>query len=360
MPFFRGEANGIGVDIIDGCNLGCVQCFFLKECPPFRCLSEEQLTDIILQAKINNLKELYTLGGEPTLHPKLVSILKVGLRHMSKVILVTNGIKFANYKYCQKVALPNLVISMHRQAINSKHKNLVDYVLGKQGAFELKQRAWDNVQKYWQGKICVQLNLLRPLLEAGCVMEVFKWARSQGFEPIMELSKPGPSFSRGDKLDVSLAEAMSLYQEMLQWDEKYYPELVPQALVPPSYGHNCTLIETGVHITVTGDVLPCVGHPTIKYGNIFQDDLDAILKSPLRQAIQDYKHWIVGPCTTCQHFSYCRGGCRGEAMWDTGCPRASDPYCWHHSPQLTIKDMVPASCQGCILEHCEGCKIKTI
>jgi len=358
MPFFRGEANGIGVDLIDGCNLNCVQCFYLKSRPPFKCLSEGQVANIIIQAKKVGFKELYTLGGEPTLHPRLANILAIGLKYMPKVILVTNGIKFADSKYCQTIALPGLDISMHRQAINPKHKPLVDKVLGRQGAFELKQHAWKNIQKYWQGKVCVQLNLLRPLVEKGCVMEVFKWARDQGFEPIMELSKSGPFFSRGCDLDVSPIKVLRLYEEMRQYDEKYYPSLAADVLVPPSYGHNCTLIETGVHITVNGDVLPCVGHSTIIYGNVFRDKLKTILRSPIRQAIQNYEAWIVGPCTKCPYFLYCHGGCRGEAVWATGCLRASDPYCWHHPPHLVLKDMAPKTCEGCILENYDGCKIK--
>ena len=188
----------------------------------------------------------------------------------------------------------------------------------------------------------------------------FKWARNYGFEPIMELTKPGPIFKRGNPLDVSPSEARSLYDEMRLHDNVNYPELKSNMIpiVPPNYGHVCTLVETGIHITIDGAILPCVAHETISLGNIFQDDIENVMMSEIRKAFQNFSDWIVGPCTSCCYFEFCHGGCRGEAFYDTGCPRASDPYCWHIPEGLTLKDMVPKTCEGCILEEHAGCAIR--
>ncbi|MFH1367303.1 MAG: radical SAM protein [Patescibacteria group bacterium] len=368
MPFFRENGSsgkpeiGIGIEILpEGeCNLRCRQCFCEKKKPKINSFLSLDQIKFMIKTAARYFSELYVLGGEPTLRPDLKQILAFGLDHMTTVILVTNGLKLANERYCQSLALPGLSVAMHCQAISRDGRETVDYLARKNGTFDLAEKAWINVKKYWQGNICAQLNLLRPLVKTGHALDVFKWARSLGFEPIMELTKPGPIFERGHRLDVTAQEAKALYNEMLAYDRENYPRIAANfpAIVPPSYGHNCTLVETGLHIRIDGSVIPCIAHGSIILGNIFKDDLEKMLSSKIRLAIKDYRTWIVGPCRACAHFDYCHGGCRGEAFWDTGCPRASDPYCWHLPKGLTLKDMVPESCQGCLLENHPGCRIK--
>lgn len=364
MPFFREDTKndkkniGIGIDIIDSCNLRCKQCYYTKSNDGCSMMSLSQVEKIITQAK-NNFSELYILGGEPTLHPHLPAILEIGLRNMPTVILVTNGIMLADEKYCELIALSGLGISMHKHATSPANENIVDQLAQRRGTFATTEKAWKNISKYWQGNVCVQLNILKPLLKYGSVFDVFKWAREMNYEPIIELTKPGPIFERGSPLDVTTEEIEFLYKEMQSFDAIHYPMHRSEIIVPPSYGHNCTLIETGVHINVNGNVIPCVAHDLLPLGNIFHSSLDDILESNnLRMAIQDFQNWIVGPCRDCQYFEYCHGGCRGEAFWDTGCPRSSDPYCWYQTKKASLKDMTPKSCTGCILENHPGCKIK--
>lgn len=366
MPSFRENHYsprgnvGVGVDIVSDCNLNCVQCFYRgqKNSPcATRMITLEQMKLIIEKTKEDFL-ELYLLGGEPTLHPQLQQILYLALNSIKLVVLVTNGLRLAEEDYCKKIAMPGISLTMRKEAVSSKAKDLVDCLSGRYGTFELSQMAWKNVEKHWRGKIYVQLNLVRPLLEEGHVMEVFKWARSKGYEPLIELTKASSVFERGNELDVPIGKIQKLFEEMRAFDEKHYPDILLNPLVPPYYNNRCTLMETSIHIIVDGTVIPCVGNQTPPYGNIFTDDVKTLSTSPLREAIRDYKNWIVGPCRNCAHFDYCHGGCRGEARWETGCLRASNPYCWYHHANLTVKDMVPKSCKGCLLENYPTCQIK--
>lgn len=363
MMAFRGDVSsgkeeiGVGVDIVNWCNLKCKQCYY-QNCPSLEMLTLEQMRLVIEKVK-REFSWFYLLGGEPTLHPQIQQIVELALKEMNGgVMLVTNGLKLADAKFCKSIALPGLALSMHKKADRPTAGALVDALVQQPGAFQLMQKAWTNAIKYWQGNVYAQLNLLKPLVKEGHALEVLKWARKMGIEPLIELSKASPIFERGNPLDVALEDIETLYGLMLDHDKTYYPHKAPEVIVPPYYGHACTLIETSIHILVDGTVVPCVGNRTPAYGNIFTDDLGKILASPLRAALRDYKNWIVGPCRNCQYFDHCRGGCRGEARYDTGCLRASDPYCWHHPKGLTLKDMVPKSCNGCLLEDNPECNIK--
>lgn len=364
MPYFReqqkddkGSNIGIGVDIINSCNIRCRHCYFEKGELEIKMMTLDQIRKIVEKSK-GNLKEFYILGGEPTLHPDLEQIVRLAAKNMDLVVLVTNGLKLADEDFCQKISHPKVMLHMHRKTISEKRKNLVDDFSRRQGVFELNRKAWKNVEKYWEGKVNVQLNILRPFVDSDNVFEIFRWARDMDYNPVIELVKSGPEFKRGCKFDVTAEEAGETFRELQKIDNLRYPEKVAKFLTPPYYGNSCTLPETSIHILADGSVISCVSYKSIPLGNIFEDDIDTILNSEIRKAMKDYKNWIVGPCRECLYFDYCHGACRGEVFWTTGCPRASNLYCWNQKKGLKLQDMVPKSCEGCILENHSGCKIK--
>lgn len=364
MPYFREQQKdvkdsdiGIGVDIINSCNIRCKHCYFKKDELQTKMITADQVK-VIFEKSRGKFKEFYILGGEPTLHPELEQIVKLAIENMELVVLVTNGLRLADENFCKKISHPQVMLHMHRKAISERGKELVDSFSQRTGTFTLSQKAWCNVEKYWRGKVNVQLNVLRPFWENNHILEVFSWAREKGYNPVIELVKSGPDFVRGCNLDVSVDNAGKIFQKLQEFDELNYPDKAAQFLTPPYYGNSCTLPETSIHILLDGSVIPCISHTSIPLGNIFKDDINVILNSEIRKAIRDYKNWIVGPCRECIYFDYCHGGCRGEVFWATGCPRASNLYCWHQQKGLKVKDVVPKSCDGCILENHLGCKVK--
>ncbi|MDO9231126.1 MAG: hypothetical protein Q7U36_01445 [bacterium] len=66
MPFFRentvlNKKNvGVGIDIIDSCNLRCKQCFYTKNNGKGNMMSLSQIKNIVEQAK-HTFSELYRL-----------------------------------------------------------------------------------------------------------------------------------------------------------------------------------------------------------------------------------------------------------------------------------------------------------
>jgi radical SAM protein with 4Fe4S-binding SPASM domain len=365
MPFREKKYKdrpllGVGVDIIGNCNVNCIHCYLDEK--PNQLISLDQMKFIIDKTS-PVFGEIYLLGGEPTLHPQIEELTFYATKKFHQVILVTNGVKLADAKFCKSLAHHRVSLAMHLRATNKKHASLVDKLAGKPGTFAAQKKAWQNVIRYWPKTASknVQINLLKPLIEQDCVMEVFRFARRHEFTPIIEMTKASHNYERGDKLDPSIAEIEKLFQQLRQYDKKYYShkrEYLNKIISPPVYNHTCTLVETGIHINTDGTVLPCVGHHGVDIGNIYSTPMIDIALSPILMAIRDYKNWIVGPCKDCDLFDKCHGGCRGEAFYRTGCPRASDPYCFNIPKEVSLKNMVPKSCQGCILKNHPGCEIK--
>jgi len=81
-------------------------------------------------------------------------------------------------------------------------------------------------------------------------------------------------------------------------------------LEPPE----CTLLqECGVYTVVeyNGDVFACdfFVEPEWKLGNIYDNNLKAMLNSPLQNSFGREKRNLAKECHQCQWLPYCRGGC---------------------------------------------------
>jgi sulfatase maturation enzyme AslB (radical SAM superfamily) len=86
------------VYITNRCNMDCPICFtknFEKE--------DISLEDFEVLLKLYKGKTISLSGGEPTCHPQFFEILKLAKKYKKDVWVLTNGLKFADYKFCMKI-----------------------------------------------------------------------------------------------------------------------------------------------------------------------------------------------------------------------------------------------------------------
>ncbi|MCX5727082.1 MAG: radical SAM protein [Candidatus Saganbacteria bacterium] len=96
-PFFEKSlmARGVvDVEITHSCNLNCKSCHRLLDRSNFKHMPLEDL-NIIFEMFKGHIKYLSINGGEPTLHPDIVEILKRSIDRLGgeKIIVATNGAK---------------------------------------------------------------------------------------------------------------------------------------------------------------------------------------------------------------------------------------------------------------------------
>lgn len=360
MPFRELSKNdqglvGIGIDITERCNRKCPTCF-VNHAP--RDMSVSIFKRIIDEGVRLGFKELYVLGGEPTIHPKVIEFLDYSRGKFSTIILVTNMDKLSNLDFCQQVSNLGVVIAGQRHVLSKNGgAEKIERVLTGGEHLTTSHQAWMNVEETFPAeRVCVQCCITKPVVESGSLFEVFRWARQRGYEPVMEFTKEGTGFKRSCALDVLPAEMMTILEKLQRIDKEEFG-ISTDLLSPQAYGKTCHMLETSIHFLVDGSAIPCVGHHDVRYGNIINDSLEAILDNPLRTMIKDPWSWIYGYCRDeCRYFDSCTGGCRGSAFDMSGCPRASFYYC-PHIPRyrLSIRDMFPSSCSGCSLENNNVC-----
>ncbi|MDP2933435.1 MAG: SPASM domain-containing protein [bacterium] len=361
MPFrdiARNEEGlvGIGIDLTEVCNRKCVTCF-AAHTP--REMPYEVFAQIVDQARSIGFPELYILGGEPTLHPKILDCLNYAREAFKVVILVTNMDRLANMDFCGAVAESGCIIAGQRHTMLSDGVDAdMERLLTGGDHQGTSFRAWSNVEKVFPPqRVCVQCCITRPVMERGAIFDVFRWCRKMGYEPVMEFTKEGSGFKRGCALDVDPAEMMKALLEFQRIDREEFGLPGASLLSPQAYGKTCHMQENSIHFFVDGTAVPCVGFPGLSYGHISRDGLDKILHHPLRARLAQPQTWIYGYCRDeCPHFDLCTGGCRGSSFDITGCYRASFHYCPHvPRDRFSLADMIPPTCSGCFLEGNPTC-----
>ena len=362
---------GFGIDITTQCNLNCLTCYYLESAENRATyeksfLSMDQFAKAMNQAALAGFREIYILGGEPTVHPDLLEMLHcaAGFK-FQQVLLVTNGILLADLDLCRGIEATGADLAVQRHVIGDGEakRRVQDTIAGKKGTLSLVNQAFANVESVFEPRrVAVQCCITRPVFEGGHVYDVFRYARTRGFEHIIECAKASERFARGNPLDMNPFELAAVYDELQRIDrDEFGGKICP--MTPQAYGKTCHMPENSVHCLVDGTIVPCVGQP-FSLGNILEGDrvcLEDILRSPKREFFMRPEKRLHGHCANCAHVSECTGGCRGDAFFLTGCFSASAIQCPQlakYKGELSLGDFLPANCQNCILKNDACCGFK--
>jgi len=88
------EVDAVEISLTDFCNQNCGFCFAREEMysAKKKYLSFENFRMLIKKLKKNNIMTLYLIGGEPTIHPEFIPMMRYALKHFFSLYLFSNGI----------------------------------------------------------------------------------------------------------------------------------------------------------------------------------------------------------------------------------------------------------------------------
>ncbi|MBN2575666.1 MAG: radical SAM protein [Deltaproteobacteria bacterium] len=375
MPFRETTAAdlasgtvGFGIDVTTNCNLDCVTCYYLDSVPNRPPTAETHLSVqrfewAMDQAAAVGFREVYLLGGEPTLHPQILEMLASSkCRSFEHVLLVTNGLALADRDFCRRVADSGANVAVQRHAIGDGEgaRRVQDVLAGRPDTLTQVNQAFANLEEMFHpARVAVQCCLTRPVVESGQIYDIYRYAKQRGFEYVFECTKASHRFARGNPLDLTPVELTGVYERLQRIETEEYGA-GPRALTPQAFGKTCHMPENGVHCLIDGTIVPCVGQP-FPLGRIFSPrdtSLAAILDSPERRFFREPSERLYGHCRSCRYLDECTGGCRGDAFFLTGCFSASAVQCPQltaYARKLSLGDFVPPTCRNCRFErepHC--------
>jgi len=297
------------IHILDGCNLRCKHCYVgdrrFKPEPPLPLEEVIRRIQILKDFQISHGFEGHTMnisGGEPTIHPDILQIIREIRKREITPFLLTNGIKITK-EFAQLIK--DAGCDLVQISLEGTEKSN-DEIRGK-GVFKkaldaikiLKDLDFRVVIGITVSKYNVeQLDELWKLLDGKVnkfhMREVTPIGAAEGFEKTTN------------------EERWNLYKKIFDWNGKtrVFLEDPPYCTIDPSLidkRAGCAAMICLMCIDTDGSMYPCRKAP-YKMGSI--DDIEAAWNNPIaqRMRIRDFD----GPCGSCNIRGSC-GGCRGYA-----------------------------------------------
>lgn len=305
------------------CNFRCIYCYVSKDLHFEDELSPEEIRDTIMQAKDLGAKKIIILGGEPTIYPQLLEMIRFIRKKGLEAEMFTNGSgitpDFAEILFDEKV---RVVLKL-----NTFDEKLQDELAGIRGASKIINTAFSNLKKagYPSEEAFFAVSTIICSHNLDELPKLWTWLRDQKIVPYFEIITPQENTKHHARLQVPPQELKRLFTMLSEIDRtRYGLSWEPQ---PPLVGYKCMRHRFSCLVTSRGDVMPCVG-VTIPIGNIKNQRLAHIIRnSDVLKKLKNYQNTIKGPCRTCEKAHECYG-CRGAAYQLTGDYLASDPMCW--------------------------------
>ncbi len=308
-----------------GCNFRCPYCYVADKSELADELTEEEIRDVIVQAKGLGAKRIIILGGEPTIYRHILDLIGFVRSQDLDVEIFTNGsmitADFAKKLHANRV---RVVLKM-----NSFREEVQDALTGVKGSFKAIRQALHNLGEagYPSERAFLAVSTIICRQNIGELTSMWQWLRDRRIVPYFEIITPQGDAKKNEWLAVDPAEIQVLFQEISELDRTRYNQIWESQ--PPLVGNKCLRHKFSCLVNSKGFVMPCVG-VNLPVGNIREQKLgDIIAGSDVIQDLRDHRTTIQGPCHTCEKADECYG-CRGTAYQLTGNYLASDPLCWRN------------------------------
>lgn len=321
----RGQLLSMEIEFSLRCNFKCPYCYVPHDSQLKNELTTDEIESAVLQAKALGAKKIIVLGGEPTIYPHTLELIRFMREQDLVVEMFTNGsgvtASFAQALFALQV---RVVLKM-----NSFDPALQNQLAGCPDAHGIIHDALSNLKKagYPSREHFLAVSSIICRQNINELPRMWQWLRDQQIVPYFEIITPQTNASIHDRLYVPPLELEAFFKTIADLDRRHYGRTWD--IQPPLVGNKCMRHQFSCLVSSKGEVYPCVGI-TLAIGNIRQQPLgDILAQSQVLKDLKNYRQTIKGPCSACDQADSCYG-CRGAAFQVTGDYLASDPLCWRH------------------------------
>ncbi len=334
----------------NACNLRCKHCYQHAEKPLPNELSLYERLKIVDELDRAGVASLALSGGEPTIHPDYLTVIKAAASRGMYVAIATNGWRFADIDELRKAKEAGL--RYVEVSVDSANPRKHDEFRGVEGSWARAVKALENAVKLG---ISHAMAITLTRFNVDEIDDILDLAESIGVKRVVFFNfvpvGRGKEIAHLDLDPITREEVLrKLYREM----HRRKIEILSTA---PQYGRVVIQMSGGreaapTHFVARGDpaitaiaefiggcgagriyaalqpdgtLSPCVFMP-IPLGNLREKSFEEIWNNhPLLKALRD-KDRLKGICGICPYRYVC-GGCRARAYGYLGDPLAPDPGC---------------------------------
>lgn len=355
-PFVPGAPFQIVWNITKACNFRCIHCYENagKKAP------DELTTAQILEGidKLSNLgvASIAFSGGEPSIHPDIIEIIKHAVDDGMYVSMATNGFKTGNPKRAKEfadaglefvqISLDGLNPETHdnfRRIPNSWNravqsiKNFHELGVFTEVSTTVTQENYDEIPEMidFMRELGVDWFMLYNFIPTGCGREVsnidltpeqrnklLKLIYEENGKGDMQILSTAPQFA-----DVAISMNTDSNMVPTHFFNPEYTNPAMKELV--DFVGGCGAGRFYMSVEPNGDLFPCVFFPhddVLNLGNIKTTDLDDMWDNNKVLAELRNKDLLKEHCGSCDSRYIC-GGCRARAYTYKGNYLESDPGC---------------------------------
>lgn len=296
------------IEVTTRCNFRCKHCY--RESGPLREeeLDYKRLKSILPKLAQEGLRVVEITGGEPLLHPKILSFLKLCASNFDIVSLLTNGY-YVNEGFVEEIRSflksKKLIVSV---TINSSIPDFHDEFTGVSGAWKHATRA------------------VRLLSEAGALLRFTMNITPDNMNDLEDTvtlamglgatafaASPIMPFGRGSEIDWTHLSKKELFEfenrfNALAKKYKNFFITVPEAVREKLGAHHCGAGFKTFALAPNGTLRPCVNvsEDVLNIGNIFNDKIESILANPIIEILHKLRSPGPKTCHGCEFENFCQ------------------------------------------------------
>ena len=336
------------------CNLRCKHCYQnAGEAQLSRELTLEEKLRVIDQIDEMGMPLIALSGGEPTIHPDFIPVVREGARRGIYMAVATNGIRFADEEFAKKAIEAGL--RYVEISLDSTNPEKHDEFRGVKGAWRKTVEGIKNVVRLGEGKVSTGIAMTLTKLNLDEIESMVRLGEELGVTRVIFFNFV-PTGRGREALELDLSpeereEALKrIYREAtrssvqvvstapqlarVSWQMSEGSDVLPTHFTIPKsktlkavaeFIGGCGAGRIYMAIQPDGIVTPCVFLP-IPVGDLRKDKLrDIWEKSKVINDLKD-KDLLKPPCGECEYRYVC-GGCRARAYAYFGDYLAADPGC---------------------------------
>lgn len=312
--------------------------------------------------------KIVLLWWEPTLHPHIKEIVDYIINKGSKVVIVTNWMKFSDPWFAKEIYVPGVILFVHMPFLGTWWKKAQDDIVWVKWFSKKLYQAVKNILEIKEKTIGLQFfgDFVINKKTIKYAYETYVFCRKNNIEPFFERMRIDNDKSN-KTLSIKKKDMKNFLYQAYEYDKRnwYFKDKNTDNIwyfLPPIVNSVCLMFKTWLYIEFNKNgfwnCTSCCGQ-NISHWNILNKKISEILKNKNKILIfKNHKDSIYWPCSICKFFIHnvCQWWCRWNANIYYSCPRASDPNCIFikNSIKKNPSKMRP-NCDGCYMyDICHG------
>ena len=304
--YFKGEPQltNLHIEITSRCNERCVHCYIPND-NKVNNIEPSLFYNILEQCNDMKLLHLTLSGGEPMLHPNFCDFLKKCKEYDFSINILTNLTLLNDDIISEMKRNPLLGVQVSLYSMNS---DIHDEITQMKGSFEKTKNA---ILKLIENNIPMQISCPIMKQNKNNYNDVKEWAKKHNIHV-------GDDYTIIAKYDhttqnlsnrLSIDEVEELINNIVDTDIKYVEKIeeeIERKKNTPYDDYVCSVCNSSICITESGNVYPCAGWQDNVVGDVKETSLKDIWENSEKvKYLREVKKQDFPKCIQCLEKDYC-------------------------------------------------------